>query len=72
MKCNLSNVLFVFCRNSSDSGSYLSKDYVVCLVSGGKSGLDLYPLISTKSQTVEGKKEILGQHDVNKIWYLAS
>lgn len=29
-------------RNSIDNGSYLSKDYVVCLVSGGKSGLDLF------------------------------
>ena len=54
VKCNLPNVIFVLRRNSIDNGSYLSKDYVVCLVSGGKSGLDLYPLISTKSQTVEG------------------
>lgn len=53
VKCILPNLMSVFYRNSIDNGSYLSKDYVVCLVSGGKSGLDLYPLISAKSQHVE-------------------
>ncbi|XP_068673894.1 protein Njmu-R1-like [Montipora foliosa] len=28
--------------DSLEYGSYLSKDYVICLVSGGKSGLDLF------------------------------
>ena len=36
---------FVNYRDSLEYGSYLSKDYVICLVSGGKSGLDLYPFM---------------------------
>ena len=44
LKLKVKSWFSAFHRDSPEFGSFLSSDYVVCLVSGGKSGLDLYPL----------------------------
>ena len=43
LKFKVKSWFSAFHRDSPEFGSFLSSDYVVCLVSGGKSGLDLYP-----------------------------